>query len=49
MGSCVDLIDLAQNRDRLRAVVSAAMMLRLSLNTGNFLTSLEPVSFHEAS
>ena len=39
MGSCVDLIDLAQNRDRLRAVVSASMILRLSLNAGNFLTS----------
>jgi len=39
MGSCVDLIDMAQNRDRLRSVVSAAMILRLSLNAGNFLTS----------
>jgi len=37
MGSCVDLIDLSQNRDRLRAVVSAAMILRLSLKCGQFL------------
>jgi len=35
----VDLIDLAQNRDNLQAVVSAAMILRLSLNAGSFLTS----------
>jgi len=36
----VDRIDVAQDRDRWRALVKAVMSLR-----GNFLTSCKPVSF----
>jgi hypothetical protein len=35
----MDLIDMAQDRDRWRAVVSAVMNLRVPQNAGNFLTS----------
>jgi hypothetical protein len=35
----VDWIDMAQDRDRWRAVVSAVMNLRVTQNAGNFLTS----------
>jgi hypothetical protein len=35
----MDWIDMAQDRDRWRALVSAVMNLRVSLNAGNFLTS----------
>jgi len=41
----MDWIDLAQNRERWRAVVNAVMNLRVSLNAGNFLITWEPVSF----
>jgi len=41
----MDWICLAQNRDRLRAVVYAATNLRFPYNAGNFLTSWETVSF----
>jgi hypothetical protein len=41
----MDWIDLAQNGGRWRAVVNAVMNLRVTSNTGNFLTSWEPVSF----
>ena len=35
----MDWIDLAQDRDRWRALVSEIMNLRVPLNAGNFLTS----------
>jgi hypothetical protein len=41
----MDIIDLARDRDRWRAVVSAVMILRVPLNAGSFLTSWEPISF----
>jgi hypothetical protein len=34
----MDWIDLAQNRDKWRALVNAAMNLRVTWNTGNLLT-----------
>jgi hypothetical protein len=42
---CEDWIELAQDRDRLRALVSAVRNLRVPQNAGNFLTSCNPVSF----
>ena len=35
----MDWIDLAQDRDRWRTLVTAIMNLRVPLNAGNFLTS----------
>jgi len=41
----MDWINMAQYRDRWRALVNAVMNHQVPLNVGNFLTSLNPVSF----
>jgi hypothetical protein len=41
----MDRIDLAQDRDRRRALGNAAMNLRILQNAGKVVTSCKPVSF----
>jgi len=41
----MDGIDVAQDRDRWRALVNIVMNLRDPQNAGNFLTSFKPVRF----
>jgi hypothetical protein len=41
----MDWIDVAQDRDKWRAVANAIMNLWVPQNAGNFLTSRHPVSF----
>jgi hypothetical protein len=45
VGGGMHWIELVQDRDRCRALVSKVMNRRVPYNAGNFLTSYKPVSF----
>jgi hypothetical protein len=45
----MDWIDLAQDRDQLRALVNTVMNLRVPLNAGNFLSSYTIGSFSKGA
>jgi hypothetical protein len=47
LDGAIDLTDLAEDRDRWRAVVNAVMNLLVALNAGNFLSSLEFLASQE--
>jgi hypothetical protein len=48
-GGGIDWNDVAQDRDKWRAILNAVMNLRVQLNAGNSSISCEPVSFSRST